>query len=219
MKNLMALVKLENSFIVRYWKYVLMFFGIALLMGVVQDGVSFMFSLMIFAASLTLFAFEFAEKSNLNVLYGTLPTNRSSIVFAKYLYMIVILLVSAVIALLGAVILELGFGRSIDATLVFAVLAMAAGIYLLFTAWNTPFMFKLGYIKGRIFFWVFIAAIMIVFFLEPLLGAFNIDISFNIFLIAFGDVVLTSLIALAIGATAFLASYFISQRIYKNKDF
>lgn len=219
MKNLTALLKLENSFIVRYWKYVLMFFGIAALMGIVQNGISFMFTLMIFAATLTLFAFEFAEKSNLNVLYGTLPTNRGSIVSAKYLYMVIILIASATVALLGAIIFEVAFGRTMNTTEVFAVLAMAIGIYLLFTAWNTPFMFKLGYIKGRIFFWVFIAAIMIVFFLEPLLGAFNIDISFNIFLIAFGDVVLTSMIALAIGVVAFIISYFVSQRIYRNKDF
>ena len=220
MKNLRALLRLEQSFITTYWKYVLLFLGIAIVMGVsMRSGINFIFTSMIFVSVLTLFAFEFTDKSNLNVLYGTLPTNRKSIVTARYSFMVILLFIGGLIALLGGVIIQLAFNQRVAVTDTFAVLAMSIGVYLVFTAWNTPFLFKFGYQKGRVFFWVFMIVFMIVFNLQGLLSAVGVSINFNVFTIAFGNVVKTGLIALGIGVAVFIASFFISQRIYKKKDF
>ena len=219
MKNIKALLKLEYSYVKTYWIYVLLFFGIALIMGIAnQDGASFILSLMIFVVALMTFPFEFTDKSNLNILYGTLPTNRKSIVTARYVFFIILVLVSSVIGILGGIIIDAIF-TSINMRILLSFLAISVGAALLLAGWIAPFLFKFGWQKGRVFFWIAIAVVVILINIGPLISIFGVENSFSIFIFVLRNLTVSSFVSLGAGIVVFAISFLFSQKVYLNKDF
>ena len=221
MKNLMALLKLDIIYIKTYWQWVLMFIGISIVLGIsMQNGPNFLINLTIFLVVITLFPFESMDKG-LNILYGSLPTNRKSIITGRYIFLLIVLSVLVVGGMLGGIVLELIFQDSIDMTGMLTGLAICVGTFLIFTGWNAPFLFKYGYARGRFFFWGFIGVIMLVIYLPNLLDAFGVREAnrFSLLRIAFENYTTTSIIMLSVGVAAFAVSFFLSQKIYSKKDF
>ena len=221
MKNLWALLKLDITYIKTYWPWTLMFIGIAVIFGLsFQQGIGFMVNLSVFMVVITLFPYESADKG-LDILYGALPTNRKSIVTGRFLFLLLVLLVFVAVGLLGGMAIDFGFHGRVHTASFFTGLAVSVGVYLVFVAWNAPFLFKFGYIKGRIFFWAFVGVIILVLNFSNLLQAFGVEDAnrFNIFAIAFRNFALSSIISLSAGLSAFVLSFFLSQKVYKKKDF
>jgi len=221
MKNLMALLKLDIKLITPYWKWLLLFFGIALLIGVVagQDGTVFMISFTMFAGTFTAFNFENTEKSNLNVLFATLPTNRKSMLFVRYLYTLIVLALSLFVAISVGLIIDLAFGNTPSFTIYLMFACLSFGLFLFNTSFQTPFFYAKGYMKGRIFLWIPIIIVMIALNLPVLFDAFNIDANVNIFEVMFRNITLTNWIAVTVGVASIIVSYLASRKIYLKKDF
>jgi len=223
MKNIMALLKLDFKLITPYWKWLLLFFGIALLMGVIQGGsdhgLIFMISFTLFAGTFTAFNFENTEKSNLNVLFATLPTNRKSMLFVRYLYTIIVLGLSMLVAIGVGLIIDSAFGNNTPFEIYLMFICVSFGLFLFNVSFQTPFFYAKGYMKGRIFLWIPIIAVMVVLNVPALLGIFNVEINFNIFEIMLRNTTVTNLIAVGVGIAAITISYFASRKIYLNKDF
>ena len=221
MKNLKALLRLELAYIKTYWPYLFLFLGIPLIFALTsQSGAIYVFNVILVASlALATFSFEFTDKSNLNVLYGTLPTNRKSIVTARYLFNILQVIVVTVIGIVVGIVIDLAFNQSINFGAIFQNMAFALGIFLVLVGFLMPFLFKLGWQKGRIMFWVAIAVMVLVMNAGGLLNSVGVENSFNIFELAFRNLTLSISIVIGIGAVAYGASFILSRRIYLKKDF
>lgn len=220
MKNVMALLKLDFQLIKAWRLWVLMFLGIAVGSALLnQSGIAFIGMAGMFSAIIMTFPFEMSDKNNLNILYASLPTNRKSVVFARYLFALAFLVLAIVVGIAGFFIIDLIFGNDFDFKIMGLMLALAITLFLILVGWQSIFFFKLGYTKGRLFFWAPIVLLIIIINLPGILGWFNIDISLgDMFSAVINNALLSSLIALAVGATVFTISYFVSCKIYLKKD-
>jgi len=220
MKNLMALLKLDYKMCAPYWKWWLMFFGISLLMSLVnRDGGLFILFAAMFGMTMMAFPFEVTEKSNLDVLYAVLPTNRRSIVAARYLYVLSML---AIIMLLSApigLIIHAAFGNSISFSAFAVITAFSIAVFLICVGVQTPFMYKHGYKKGRIFMWIPLILFVIVFNLPGIFDLLSLDVEFNIFEILFRNELITILVSLGVATIITVLSCMLARKLYLKKDF
>ncbi|MCL2228605.1 MAG: ABC-2 transporter permease, partial [Firmicutes bacterium] len=190
------------------------------LMGIMAgDGLTFIISFAMFAGTFTAFNFENTEKSNLNVLFSTLPTNRKSIINARYIYIMVVLGLSLLVAIIGALIIEVAFGNTINGEFLFTFICLSFALYLINTGFQTPFLYAKGYTKGKIFLWIPIIVLMVILNIPVLLDLFNVDSDFNVFNIMFRNTTATSIISIVVGIVSIVTSYFASRWIYLKKDF
>jgi len=225
MKNLAGLLKLDTKLITPYWKWLVMFFGIALLMAIVmgqqmgQSGMVFIISFAMFSSTFTAFNFENTDKSNLNVLFATLPTNRKALLFTRYLYTMIVLAISLVVAIVVAVILDLAFANEMSFQVYLMFVCLAFGLFSINVAFPYPFFYKKGYVKAKIFLWIPLIFFMIVLNFSAILSVFNVEIGFDIFVTMFSNMTLTKIIAVSVGVVALVISYIVSRRIYLRKDF
>jgi len=254
MKNIKALLKLDVELVKPYWKWLVLFFGIALLTGIMMGGgLGFLLSWTIFAATILAFPFENIEKGNMEMLYAILPTNRKSMIFARYLFIL--------IGLALALIMGLGIGMLIDFityqvytpsrlydmvygqrvyvlddfgqhvysmrnwampiyfSMMFTMLALSFAVYAIATGVQTPFFYKYGYKKGRIFMWIPIILIMIVVNLPTILGWLNVDFNLlNFILLEQRNRLISSVVFIGVGIAALMGSYFLSRKMYLNKN-
>ena len=219
MKNIKALLKLEIQLLAPYWKWFLLFFGISLLIGFSsRAGIAFMISAAIFASTIMAFPHESMEKSNLGILYAVLPTNRKSMIAARFLFKIIFMAVVLALSLGISLLIDAIFDTAppITVSFTFLGLAVGVGIYLLFTGIATPFFYKYGYIKGRIFMWIPIVLINIVLLLPLILGPLNIE--FNPINLLFNNALAASLISLGVGVFTLVGSYFLTRKLYLSRD-
>ena len=196
-----------------------MFLGMALLMGIIsRAGNVFMISFTMFAGTFTAYTFENTEKSNLNVLFATLPTNRKSMLVARYIFMLIVLLAFLVVAIGLGLIIDLAFSNTISFSMYLMFICLGFGLFLFNTGFQTPFFYRFGYTKGRIFLWIPIILVIIVMNLPVFFGLFNLDIDFDIFVIMFRNQTATNLISAGVGILSLVVSFFASSKVYLNKD-
>jgi len=221
MKNIKGLLKLDTRLVTPYWKWLVLFFGLALLFTLIGDrsGPMFMISFTIFSATLTAFPFENTEKSNLNVLYATLPTNRKSMLTARYIFFIGFLVLSLAFAFIVGQIIDVIFDNNIGFEDYALFICLAFGIFVFNVSFQTPFFYGKGYIKGKIFLWIPIIVIMIIMNIPALLDVFGVETNFNIFRIMIENRLTTCIIAVVVGIASFVISFFTSRVIYLKKDF
>jgi len=220
MKNLKALLGLDFKMVAPYWKWWLMFLGIALFMSLInRDGGLFILFMAMFGMTMMAFPFEVTEKSNLDVLFATLPSNRKSILAARYIYILLMLLVIIVISVPVGIIIHAAFGNTLSASGFAIITFFSAAVFLVCAGVQTPFMYKYGYKKGRIFMWIPLIVFILVFNLPGIFDLFNMDIEFNIFEILFRNTAATILISIGVGALAYTLSFLASRKVYLKKDF
>jgi len=253
MKNIKALLKLDINLIKPYWMWLVLFFGIAIISSALfGGGLGFVVSWAIFAATILAFPFENVEKSNMEMLYATLPTNRKSMIFSRYLFATIFLVITIAIGLAIAPLIDLIQGAVASYTyyegpssqhnynpfygqMLFAMAGLAFALFCVTVGLQTPFFYKFGYKKGRIFMWLPIIVVMLITLLPQVIywisdGA----IQFNIFntligvpsfdaegiMINDGSTarLITSLVSVVVGALALVGSFFLSRAMYLKKD-
>jgi len=224
-----------------------MFYGISLLMSIMMgQGIAFIMSWAIFAGTILAFPFENIEKGNMELLYATLPTNRKSMIFARYMTILLGLVLSLVLGIVTALILDVIFmqipgryvltniegvyqymythrfirsmdmGASMYVSFMLTMVAIAVGAYGISTGIQTPFFYKFGYKKGRIFMWIPIIIITVVMSLPGLFGErFNV---FNLMLESANNRMITTFVGIGLGIAAIVGSYFLSKKMYLKKD-
>ena len=221
MKNMKALFLLDIKLITPYMKWLVLFTGIAFIMGLMNGGAGtmFMISFSLFAGTFTAFNFENTEKSNLNILFATLPTNRKTMLNVRYIYFLAILGLSLIASLGIGLLMDLGFGNSNPFEVYLMMICLTIGVYLFNTGFQTPFFYRFGYMKGRIFLWIPIILIMVIMMWPMLVSAFGVQSTFDVFEIMSRDMTRTNIIAVSVGAIVYVISYLSSRYIYLRKDF
>jgi len=235
MKNIKALLKLDYLLVAPYWLWFVLFFGISFILGVfMNQGFAFMVSWTIFAGTIMAFPFENTEKSNMNMLFAQLPTNRKSIVSARYMFIFIVLFLSLIIGIAGGLILDTIFSNShaemyyefginlslFSLPMMLLSLSLSFGLYLLNVGFQTPFLYKVGYKKGKIFMWIPIIVVQAAIMLPAILNLFNVENPnrFNVFNIMIDNSTISTFIALGVGIVSAVLSYIFSRKIYLNKD-
>jgi len=258
MKNIKALLKLDFHLIKPYWMWLILFFGIALLTSIIGGGgIAFVLSWAIFAATILAFPFENVEKSSMEMLYATLPTNRKSMIFARYLFAVIFLVITIAVGLgVGSLIdviqyqfpsyVNIGteyypnyvnqriFANPFYTQMLFTMTALAFAVYSITFGMQTPFFYKFGYKKGRIFMWIPIILVMLVSLLPQLVNwASGGEIEFNIFnfligvptvgedgVVNYGHTarLITSLVSVGVGILSIVGSFFLSRKMYLKKN-
>jgi len=230
MENLKALIKLDYRLVSPYWKWLLLFAGIALLISVQtvegvfrMNGYSFVIAFIVFFATCTAFPFESTDKYNMNVLYSTLPSNRKSQVTARYLSILIFLGLSLVVAIVGGIIMNAIFLDGNNWQFMGTVISVSIAIYIVMAGFQTPFMYKFGYQKGRIAIWVGAIIIVAAQLIPGLLNTFGVEnySDFDLFALILNpnNALVTSIVSLLIGVVGLVASYFISLRVHLKRDF
>lgn len=162
---------------------------------------------LVFSAMLPMTATALDEQSKWNVYAQCMPLSRKQIVKAKYLMVLIVstaaLVISLLVTALGLLHGPVNWGEA------FLVNGGVFCMLLVMCAITLPLMYKLGVEKARL-------AIMLVYLLciAPFFIILNNAEAMQLFT-AWWAMLLVPLVAMAV----FLASYFISVRIYRNKEF
>jgi ABC-type transport system involved in multi-copper enzyme maturation permease subunit len=89
------------------------------------------------------------ERGHLDTLYATLPITRRTVVTGRYLALIVLYLVVALVATLAAVIISLIKGNPIGFDVLGLVNLVGVLIFAILLAVQLPFFFSVGFTRGR----------------------------------------------------------------------
>lgn len=218
--NLKSIVKMDLSLVATYWKWLLLFVGISTLMFVLnRDVVGFIISMAFFAGTVPAFPFEFGEKSNSDVLLSTLPTNRRTILMGRYLFIGVIIAGAVLLSVALGLVLSVFSDQNLTVSDYLLAIAIFVGVSLFNTGFQTPFFYKKGYMKGRIYMWLPIILLTLITMFPAILNALGADIDFNVFVWVFSNALLSSIIMLSLGIISIVVSFICSSRIYGKKDF
>jgi len=195
----------------------------------------FVIPLMIFFLQDSAFyAFVAEEKGKLNHLYMTLPVNRKMIVRARFMLILIGLVLGII---LGTVLLvassALLYGRTLLLPFVHTfspdfntILLLICGGVLFCAIVNLPslpLLLKMGYNKGKFIGFYLPSFAMFALVVVVINLIFNVEafgeFAFSAFDWALNNIVGTSAILLSIAVLLFAASYVISQRIYAKREF
>ncbi len=157
--------------------------------------------------------FSYDEYNKWNAYAITMPTGRKSIVKAKYIATMLMIIFSIIITILLQIII--GFKQnSINYLEIFTVMLGIFFAIIIMISILYPFIFKFGIEKARIA--LFIGIFGTIGIIELLTKSVNINIPSNLLTIL-NNYWLLILIILSV--STILISYKISEKIYLNKDF
>jgi len=185
---------------------ILMFFIFGIIFIPMGNVMTVYFLLMTFAALLPMTSLTMDDLAKWDRYALTMPVTRKDIVTSKYLLMIIFFCVSIVISGIIA-----GFSYYLmpqNATpLWFIVLVGSLGLF--YGALLFPLLYKFGSEKARYMMFVLMAVIGIL--LVGWFALFGESVT--------GNLLIYILITAAVSVAAFIASYFVSVRLYEKKEF
>jgi hypothetical protein len=210
----------------------------AFLIPVFAIGVSLLFPIaaipyMVFGMlSFSVNPFAVEEKGKLDQLYLTLPVDRRTIVRARFglsfLMVAFGLLIGVLLTFLLTTlesIMPLPILHTIDLTFrnLFLLLCASLLMYAILNLSMFPFLFKIGYVKGKVVgFYLPIIAFLIIFYVVFMLAILNPP--FSHFMMqglqwVMQHILLTSLLMLGAAAAILLLSYHLSLYLYRKREF
>jgi len=180
------------------------------------------------------YAFVAEEKGKLNHLYMTLPVNRKMIVRARFMLILIGLVLGIILgtallvassALLYGRTLLLPFVHTFNSDFNTMLLLICGGVLFcaIINLPSFPLLLKLGYNKGKFIgfylpsFGMF-ALVVVAINLISNVEAFG-EFAFSAVDWALNNIVGTSVILLCVSTLLFAASYVISQRVYAKREF
>lgn len=163
------------------------------------------------------------DKNNSEFLLNSLPVSRESIVYAKYLSVIIFGVIAIILTIGGTFIMSsIGLSKITDNMRMEHVVGFLFGI-MVFMAINFPLYFKYGYAKLRYFNF----GIVILFLISPIIFKFlkdNINLN-NSFILSMKAKILSlsdtqvGIFIICIALFIYVLSLAISLNIYKKKEF
>lgn len=176
----------------------------------ITSGISFA---MCFMAMTSNYTFSIAEKNDVNRLYGILPVKKSELVVGKYIFMLLLGLITLMVSLLVQPFVLQSLG--VEITLKDGMIAGYSGaiLYAIYICIQLPGYYKFGSIKGRAFMYI-----PIVGFLVTLLSFSKMKLSSVSWISnVLDNPVLLAIIVLLFTIILSLISICISIQILKNK--
>ena len=170
-------------------------------------------ALMFIAMGVIINSFYYDEKSKAEIYYASLPMKRNNMVLAKYLFIILFFISTALlIFLVDFSLYELlsdYLGRN---RLNVVYLAATLFIILLLTAMLLPFLYQFGLMKGIVYFGLFFTIVFSLLMLKK--GTFETASDLVMKLFSYNPIA----IPFAFIIVLMTVSYFISIMIYRKKD-
>ncbi len=167
------------------------------------------------------FPFVLSEKANLDILYTTLGLKRRTVVRGRYLFALLIDLAGGVIGFAFALAVVAILGKPVQPLLALVSVGLMLLIFSLVQAIQFPIIFKMGYSKARFLMYIpFFAIPLIILGLGALAPARAVSAwidSMTPWLA--GHAGLVAVVILAVWAGLMLASYALSARFYRAREF
>ncbi|MDF2700055.1 MAG: hypothetical protein K0Q49_1611 [Haloplasmataceae bacterium] len=150
MGNITKSARLEMLFFKTYFKQYLLILITPVIFAVFNKslltGVNFTMCITAIMSNMT---FDFTEKSNLSKLYGLIPVKRKHIVLGKYLFVMILGLITFIITFILSSITLYFLNVNIDSTEIsFSLFGLIAFVF--FTAIQIPLLYKYGATKARL---------------------------------------------------------------------
>lgn len=222
MNRTIKMAKLNLTFMKQYIRtYILIIAAYLLIFTVLYKTVSIGIAIAIMYGVITIGnIFSIEEKNGLNKLYGILPISKKDVINGKYLYFalkgIVMGLISTIVSIIILSIMKVPF--LIEE--VIGSLSIMILLYSFFVSIQVPIYIKKGFEKGKAITYI---PIIIVFALSLILGFIanmegvkaaisTIDLN-----MIFSPTIAT-IGCILIAAIFYTISYYISKKIYLNKD-
>jgi len=161
--------------------------------------------------------FSTNEKSRSDRLYGVLPLRKNEMIAGRYVYALIIGVISLVIAIILTLLVSRLFGANASSLLFFIALAAAFAYYCFAVGVTYPLYLRFSFSKAYVY-------TMLPIYFIFLIGMFlarrtnflsNIDQSISFFS---DKQPLILVIGVAVGLALLAASAFIANRIYKRKE-
>lgn len=201
-------------------KVMLVFLLIPLILGMVVDpGTSIMVT-MTFIVFMLNVVFSVAEKSNFDKLYGILPIKRSYSILSRYLFSMIMLVITAAISFVIYLVLSYFQHGNIQLSNGICYLILSSMIAIFFISIQYPFYFRFDYSKANM---MAILPYILVFAIgSPIISYLMKHAAFYqnvIQLINYiqTHVLLFVLIGICISMLMISCSYLLSRKIYKKE--
>lgn len=189
-----------------FWRIIALMIAVFLVVGYIAGGVDILVSmLMLLCAMMPMNALALDDQCKWNAYACVLPVSRQKTVQARYL--LVLLLLAASVVLIGVMGVIIGFKTPMDWTSILISCVLMVSLSLAIDAIMLPLMYKFGVEKSRLILMLVFMAGMMGF--TMVMG--NVDFS------AISSVPLW--LGLPASAALYAVSYFLSAKIYQQKEF
>lgn len=215
MSNILKSTKFDVALVRPYFKTICFTLLIPIAFAVINrsllTGVSFAMS---FIAMTTGYTFSITEKNNMERLYGILPVRKSELVVGRYVFVLIMGVLSLLVSLIAQPLVLKAVGEEVGVSDIITVAITGIFLYALYTVFQIPGYYKFGSIKGRVFMYIPVVGFLVILLLFsniPSLGASLVST------VASSPVLLAVLAVLLI-IVMFTVSILFSIRIMKNKE-
>lgn len=214
------LIKLDFYALKPLFKFMIPFLLVPIILGVVADlGISIMVSLTFIVFMLNV-VFAISERSNFNKLYGILPIKSHAVVLSRYLFSLIVLGITSMVAFTIFGILSMIIKGNVDWIYGIQFLLVSILLAIFFISIQYPFYFRFEYTKASI---MAILPYIVCFAIgSPLLNYLMKNPTFFqrvTAIVHYFQMNMVSLVMLTIGLSLLFitSSYWLSRRIQKKE--
>lgn len=215
MSNVLKSTKLDIALVKPYFKTICFTLLLPVVFAAINrsllTGVSFA---MCFIAMTTGYTFSITEKNHMDRLFGILPVHKSELVIGRYVFVLMLGLISLVVSLIAQPLVLRALGEKVTADDMVAAAAAGLLLFALYTVFQIPGYYKFGSIKGRVFMYIPVAG-----FLMTLLVLSEVPgVGSSMMAMIGSSPVLLAVSAILLVGVMYAVSIFLSIKIMKNKE-
>lgn len=202
--NILRLSKLDFDLVKPYFKSLYLKMIVPIIFAAItqslMSGISF--AMFFISTTITTYIFSIVEKNSMERFYSVLPIKKNEEVIGRYIFMIIIGLISLVFYLISQSIVLIILGKSVSIYHFILSIFMGISFFTFCVVVQIPFYYKFGFIKGKIF--IYIPALIFI-------------ISMMLFSFIDSPILLISLLIIFI-VVSWVISILISIKILRNKE-
>ncbi len=169
---------------------------------------------MSFIAMTTGYTFSITEKNNMERLYGILPVRKSELVVGRYVFVLIMGVLSLLVSLVAQPLVLKAVGVEVGVSDIITVAITGIFLYALYTVFQIPGYYKFGSIKGRVFMYIPVVGFLVILLLFSNIPSLRDSL---VSTVVSSPVLLTLLVFSAV-IVMYTVSILFSIRIMKNKE-
>lgn len=221
MNKILSCVKLDIRLVKPYSKSILFLLVLGIFMGFMfksSETLSSYFMMMIMLV--ISYPFAIIDKNHLDILYGTLSLSKKSIVIGRYLFVLLLTIVCAILSIVCSLILSSIIKEEIVISQLLLIVCSMFTVLSLVISLQYPIYFKYGYTKAKMIAMIPLFTVFAIIIMVPSiakLAGWNLSLT-NLFDNLTSNAHLLCIGLIFIGLMFLLISYFISYKLYNKKD-
>jgi hypothetical protein len=230
MSNVKAFVKLDFMTVKHFFKPIIVVFymGIAAMYGYIFENLAGGIGYGMAIGTMVMpYSFIIAEKCSIDILYSTLPLGKKTVVFGRYLYVLIfnlIVLFGSIACTVIGIFMESKKLPTFSFE-VFLSIAIVVALFILIQSIQIPIIFKLGYTKAKLFSIVPVLLILLLGVTVSSLYKHREDYEIVVKILnEMGNFLTKNKISIVLSIVVFIVlclyiSYRISVKVYKKREF